>query len=141
MGEAIELVVYFENQSMEQPCYVVKDLDTIFVRSLEQGINISIMDNNGKDVAPIIMVNKTRDKNRVKVDDVSSVYLELGPKMIYGVSERLDDVSLKPGMYKLRATYYDDAPTYWSEVERKSLAIPVCTQRLTSNSVTITVTR
>jgi len=140
-GEAIELTVYLENKSMGQSCYIVKDLDTIFVRSLEQGINVSIMNSNSEDVAPIIMTNKIRDKKKIEIDDVSSFYLELAPKMIYGISERLDDVKLKPGTYNLRARYYDDVPTYWSEAERKSLAISFCARRLNSNMVRITVTR
>lgn len=141
VGEAIELTVYLENKSTEQPCYVAKNLDTFFVRSLQQGINVSIVDSNGRDMAPIIMVNKIIDKRKINIDDVLSVYLELGPKMIYGVSERLDDIKLKPGTYRLKATYYDNVQTYWSETERQSLTIPLCTQGLISNSVTITVAR
>jgi hypothetical protein len=78
--------------------------------------------------------------NTSVAEKVAQAYTQLRPDMILGIKETVP-LKLRPGRYHLTATYREIEATYWTEAERKSLAIPIWMQPLTSNTVIITVSR
>jgi hypothetical protein len=140
VGEKIEVLAYLENESENQPYYVAKRLESLFVQPLPHGIVISILDDENKDVAPILVVDPVPGSDVIKIEEVPSRYMELAPNVIYGVRDTCDTI-LKPGKYRLKVTYIDYAALRWSKSERAALPMPVLLQQLVSNSVIITVSR
>ena len=79
-------------------------------------------------------------KHGTGIDEkLASAYTQLRPRTIFGVKEDIP-VTLRPGRYRLTASYREIEALTWTEADRRALPIQVWTEPLTSNTVTITVT-
>jgi len=137
-SEPIEVMAYLENVSQDKFFKVGRKLDSFFVVNNYHDIQLSIKDSRNREV-PMFRIGQSRSlpldpiKQRL-VDN----YINLDPGNIYGLRESFE---LPPGRYRLTANYRELDASHWTEEECKALPIPVWTEPLVSNTITITVIR
>lgn len=139
LGEPIEITSYLENVSDFKGYYVgntdISLLGTIGLHDME----LIIRDKKGSEV-PIGRGAGTWfwGENMSVTDKLARAYVHIRPGMIHGLKQRID-FPFKPGRYRLVTTYHEHEALRWTEAERRALPIPVWTQQLVSNTVTITI--
>lgn len=138
VDEPVEVLGYLENRG-ENSFYVGNALLGFFVTSELHEIKLRIFDEKSKEVwvggggGSWIWTYGTTINEKLAL-----AYTQLRPETIFGVKERIP-VTLRPGQYRLTATYREMEALSWAEADRKALPIQVWTQPLTSNTVTIIV--
>ena len=141
VGEPIEVTVFLENGSKYNSYYVGRDITSLFTTNPVSFIELLIYNKSGKEVsvtraaADSIVV---RDENEISLSPQKQDYIELPPGTIYGTWKKLE-LNLRPGIYKFHARYRQIQDP--SQKANNSLQIPIWTQTLTSNSVSIRVIR
>jgi hypothetical protein len=138
-GEPIEIVGYLENVSQDKTYYVGNDLGQFFIIQSFHYIDLKIIDRKGREV-PIGRGAATSlwKQSTTVTEKLAQAYIQLRPGMIFGQKDA-GNITLRPGQYRLIATYREIEALDWTEMERKALPIQVWTQSLVSNTVTITV--
>jgi hypothetical protein len=138
VGEPVELVGYLENRG-ETPYYVGNALAGFFGTTGLHELQLRIFDARNREVwigrggGNWIWKYGTTTKEKL-----GEAYTRLQPGTIFGVKGRIP-ISLHAGQYRLTATYNEIEALSWTEVERRELSIPVWTQPLVSNTLTITI--
>ena len=138
VGEPIDVLGYLENRS-DESYYVGNTLIGFWATSELHELHLRIFDANNKEV----MIGGGGGSwiwkpNTSVAEKIAQAYTHLRPDMILGIKETIP-IELRAGRYRLTATYREIEASYWTEAERKALAIPVWTQPLTSNTVIIKV--
>ena len=138
VGDPIEITVYLENTS-NHSYYVGNNLAGFSTISSLHYIALTTIDANNKEVSEGRgAATSVWDAGTTVIDKLFKSYTQLRPMTIFGVKE-MGHIMLSPGQYKIKAAYHEVEALSWSEVERSALQIPVWTQPLTSNTVTIQV--
>ena len=139
-NEPIEVLAYLENVSQNKFFYVGRELGSLFSIDPYHYIELSIKDARNRD-APIGRTASAQVFTKESITErLARAYIILDPGNIYGLKDSID-TTLSPGRYRLTAVYREVEALRWSEEERKALKIPVWTERLVSNTITITVIR
>lgn len=138
-GEPIEITAYLENVSQDKIYYVGKDLGNLFSIESFHYIGLQITDLKGRE-APIGRGAGTSvwKFGTTIAEKLALEYVQLQQGMIYG-RKFVDDLPLRRGQYRLVATYCEEEALRWTKAEREALPVPVWTQPLISNSVTIRI--
>ncbi len=136
--EPIGIVAYLENVS-DKPYYVGNDLGKFFITESFHYIELQIIDRKGRE-APLGRGAATSiwKPGTTVSEKLEQEYVQLRPRMIFGQKDA-GNITLLPGQYRLTATYHEAEALSWTEAERQALTMPVWTQPLISNTVTITV--
>jgi hypothetical protein len=137
-AEPIGITAYLENVSQNKTYYVGNDLGNLFSIESFHYFELQIIDEKGRDVPIGRGAGTSIWKPGTTVTEKLAQYVQLRPKMIFGLKND-GDVTLRPGQYRLTATYHEVEALDWTEAELKALLIPVWTQTLVSNTVIITV--
>src|SRR5262245_12830458 len=136
--EPIEVLAYLENVSQNKFFYVGRELDSLFSILPYHYIELSIKDSRNKDAPIGRMASAQSYTNESITEKLARAYIKLYPGKIYGLKD-YSSIVLPPGRYRMTAFYREVEALRWSEEERKALKIPVWTERLVSNTITITV--
>jgi len=137
-GEPVVVLGYLENQG-DRSCYVGNTIFGFFGTSELHEMKLRVFDTRGKEVWIGRGGGSWVWKAGTDIEKkLALAYTQLRPGAIFGVKEDIP-VKLKPGRYRLVATYREIEALSWTEAERKALPIPVWTRPLTSNTVTIAV--
>lgn len=140
VGESVEVLGYLENRG-ETPYYVGNTILGFFGTSELHEIKLSILDAKNKEILIGGGGGSWIWKYGTTINEkLARTYTQLRPGAIFGVKEHIP-VTLRPGQYRLTATYREIEALSWTEAERRALSIPVWTQPLVSNTVIITVVR
>lgn len=139
VGSPIEVSSYIENRSERSFYYIGRDIGSFFGKNGVHYIELRVQNEKGKE--PLIgrgVGDGMWEPGTTIKEKLARSYVLLSPETFYGVKARME-LPLKPGKYKLIATYHEVEATSWSAEERKALVIPVWTKQLVSNPVMITV--
>ncbi len=138
VGDPIEILAYLQNTS-DRTYYVGNELLGLSTISSLHYMLVTTEDASGEVVKPALSAaTSTWEANTTIKDKLSQAYTQLRPNTLFGASER-GNVALLPGRYRLRAEYREIEALRWSDSERRALLIPVWTQQLVSNTVTIRI--
>jgi hypothetical protein len=138
-GESIQIIAYLENVSQDKTYYVGKDLGSLFSIESFHYIEVQITDAKGRKVPIGRGAGASIWKPGTTIaEKLAQEYVHLQQGMIYG-RKFIDDLLLRPGQYRLVATYREVEALRWTEAEREALLVPVWTQSLVSNTVTVAV--
>lgn len=139
-GERIEVSIYLENMSQDAQFYVGRDIGRLSIRSLLHYLDLSIINERGREIPiPRAAVDHADESPRLTTSEkLARDYVWLGPRTIYGIQTELFE-PLRPGQYRLTATYREEEALRWTEAERAALPVPVWTQPLVSDTVMITI--
>lgn len=140
VGDPIFIVAYLENESNKN--YLIgKSLTNFNVFTPFHFIELRVVDEGGNEVSGQ-RIFAHPDPSELSAETISNKitrrYLLLEPGMIHGLKVR-GRMSRKPGHYRYTAIYREVDALHWPRVERDALPIPVWTQTLISNTLTITV--
>lgn len=152
VGEPVKTTVFLENISPDSSYYVGRYIDGVVITPPFHDIEFTLIDDKGKQV---LLPRGAADDNPTRVygvdgrpmplprqtiiEKLTGAYVQLDPRAIHGFRREIDEPTLRPSRYRLHATYRETEALRWTEAERKALSIPVWTQPLVSNTVTITV--
>lgn len=152
VGEPPKTTVFLENMSADSSYYVGRYIDGVVITPPFHDIEFTLTDDKGKQV---LLPRGAADDNPTRVygvdgrpmplprqtitEKLTGEYVQLGPGAIYGFRREIDEPTLRPGRYRLHATYRETEALRWTEAERKTLPIPVWTQPVVSNTVRITI--
>ncbi|HZH89677.1 MAG TPA: hypothetical protein VEX70_03545 [Pyrinomonadaceae bacterium] len=138
-GEPIELTAYLENMSQDRAYYVGKELGKFFITESFHYIELQITDEKRRE-APIGRgaAASIWKPGTTIAEKLAQEYVQLQPRMIYGQKDA-GNITLRPGQYRLVATYHEVEALRWTEAERETLPVPVWAQPLVSNTVRIAV--
>ena len=141
LSESIRITAFLENISDDKYFYVGRDISDLFGSNSLHYIGLSFKDAAGKEV-PIGRGagDGVWEYGTTIREKLERAYIQLNPGMFYGLKEEVELPFLKPGRYRLQATYYEIEAGNWNEAERKSLLFPVWTQEISSNVVMIDIT-
>ncbi len=138
-GEHVIVLAYLENFG-EHAYYVGNILLGFWGTSELHHVKLTICDQKNREIRIGGGGGSWIWKHGTSISEkLALAYTHLRPHNIFGVKEDIP-VKPRPGRYRLTATYREIEALSWTEAERRALPIPVWTQPLTSNTVTITVT-
>lgn len=144
-GELLDVTAFLENTSPTTSYYVGRSLGSFSIFSPLHYIELVITNQKGKEVqlarssrGLLIKTAESEDTTSTLPKNLEQYYVQLEPSMIYGIKDQID-ILLQPGTYKLTAKYQELNALMWTEAERNALSVPIWTQPLVSNTVTITV--
>jgi hypothetical protein len=142
LGEPLKLTSYLENLTgaTDHPkwFYVGRSLGGFSLIMPRHFIELSVRDSKGKEVPFGKVAADEGGENETVAELLARAYIILGPGQIYGISDELD-LRLQPGQYQLKTTYREFGAQHWPATELQALRLPVWTQQLTSNTLTIVV--
>ncbi|MGH9903986.1 MAG: hypothetical protein ACRD8U_00215 [Pyrinomonadaceae bacterium] len=126
---------YLENVS-DQSYYVGNTIVSFWGSVGLHDLQLNITNENGEVMIGRGAGNWIWKPGTTTTEKLAQAYLELKPKTIHGLT---DSTTLSVGRYRLMATYREIEATSWPEAERSALKIPVWTQPLISNTVTVRI--
>jgi len=138
--EPIEVMAYLENVSQGKYFYVGRELFSLISIDPYHYIEISIKDEKNRDAPIGRMASAGYGTNESITEILARAYIQLNPGNIYGLKDLIYP-RLSPGRYRLTTIYREVQALYWPEEKRKALPVPVWTERLVSNTITINVIR
>jgi hypothetical protein len=137
-GEPITITSYLENLS-DKSYYVGNNLVSFWGSVGLHDIRLKIVNKSGQEM---VIGRGAGDwiwkPGTTTIEKLAQAYVQLKPKTIHGLT---DTTTLSPGQYRLTAVYREIEALNWDEAERKALAVPVWTQPIVSNTVSITISR
>lgn len=141
VGESNECTAFIRNTS-ETPYFVGRHFFGFGIISSFHNISLKIVDaKTGKEVSrPQISVTQQWTFGTSLSAKIDQEYVKLEKDMIHGLSVN-GDWGLKPGNYRISASYTEWEAESWPAAERGALPNPVWMEPLASNTVSITVVR